>query len=163
MPKDAKRNEQTFLGCTYRSVEVKTATSKKTARGIEFGMRSSVRRCVDKYAQCVKELTGRDPDLCKAPTPFLDEDTKHAPQRAPFTGGIMWNVPPAFTPSRWTKQNETRSLRERPATLEHCSPRPIERTTGGHVKTLDLLLLSTIIPILSVVTATCRADSGGRA
>ncbi len=85
VPKEARSDEQTFLGCTHRRVE-RVAPSGKSVTCIEADMRQSLRSAIAKYDTAVFEAEGVYPHLYNVDSPFIEEDTKTAPSRAPFNG-----------------------------------------------------------------------------
>ena len=46
---------------------------------MEYDVKASVKKAVDKYKEAVYEITGKEPMIWRADTPFLHEETKCSP------------------------------------------------------------------------------------
>ena len=73
----------TSLGCEMVKFrrEIKLG---RWAECVEYNISRQLRRALAKYEEAVYHATGLIPEYVKAKTPFLEEETKHSPHRAPW-------------------------------------------------------------------------------
>ena len=90
-PKGDADNEHTFLGCVHRSFTKEI--QGRTVSGIEYDVRGSVKKTIEKYKSLVRDKTGKEAFLFKVATPTLDEDTRKCPHRAPCADGSFVECP----------------------------------------------------------------------
>ena len=69
-----------FLGCEHRSSETVIAGIK--VKTIEWDAVSSLRRCIAKYEEAVRSVTGMYPRMANADTPLVHEETTSLTARA---------------------------------------------------------------------------------
>ena len=86
------KTKLTFLGCemTKQRREIRTGQWAET---IEYNISKQLKRALAKYEEAVYSATGLIPEYTKARTPFLEEETKHSPHRAPYEGGDFVECP----------------------------------------------------------------------
>ena len=61
--------------------------------GVEYDMRSSLRRSVEKYEQAVFDATNKWPNIYTVKTAFIEEDTKVSPLHALCDAGLFVECP----------------------------------------------------------------------
>ena len=84
-------NVHTFLGCTHTKTVVEI--NGKMVTCMEYDIKGSMRRAVAKYEQAVFDVTKQWPRLYEVQTPFVQEDTKKAPARAPIADEAFVECP----------------------------------------------------------------------
>ena len=90
-PKGDVTGTHTFLGCIHkRSSKIVNGVKVET---MEYDVKASVKKAVDKYKEAVYEITGKEPMIWKADTPFLHDETKSSPLRKPCKPGPFVECP----------------------------------------------------------------------
>ena len=84
-------NVLNFLGCEHRSsVETVHGNAVKT---LEWNAVSSLRRCIAKYEEAVRSITGMYPRMVKADTPLVHEETRSSQHRRPASDEAYYECP----------------------------------------------------------------------
>ena len=94
-PRGNKDGVMTFLGCQHRLVEkeVKVGKSVVKTRGMVWDVSHSMKRCVAKYEEAVRAVTGLYPRIVEAETPVIPSETKFARCRAPNKDEAFFECP----------------------------------------------------------------------
>ena len=82
----------TFLGCEMTKCR-KELRPGQFAECVEYNISRQLRRALAKYEEAVFTATGLVPEYVIAKTPFLEEETKTSPHRAPWTHGEFVECP----------------------------------------------------------------------
>ena len=81
-----------YLGCIHKRETVRLPNGA-SARAVVYDMESYLRSTVARYQSLVHKLEGKTPTLKKVETPFLPEDQRLAPARAPCSKGKCHTCP----------------------------------------------------------------------
>ena len=80
-----------FLGCEHRSSVRYVAGCK--IKTVEWDAISSLRRCIAKYEEAVRSITGMYPRMTKADTPLVHEETRTSEHRRPAANEAFYECP----------------------------------------------------------------------
>ena len=81
----------TFLGCELTRGQKQI--NNKTVNYVEYNISNQLRRALSKYEQAVYDATGKYPQYNSGKTPFIVEETKQCPHRAPYNGEKFLECP----------------------------------------------------------------------
>ena len=110
-PKGDIAGTHTFLGCIHKR-------SSKTVNGVkletmEYDVKASVKKAVDKYKEAVYEITGKEPLIWKADTPFLHDELKAVYCANLANRDRSWSAQVVCTRFRWRIYQVSLILREK--------------------------------------------------
>ena len=81
-----------YLGCHHKTRQLKLDQGVHVSAR-EYDMEAQIEATLQLYAQIVQDAEGKTPIFRPVNTPFLPEDTKEAPQRAPYQDGPCVQCP----------------------------------------------------------------------
>ena len=81
----------TFLGCELKRGQ--RQIKEKTVNYVEYNISNQLKRALSKYEQAVYDATGKYPQYIGGKTPFIVEETKECPHRAPYNGERFLECP----------------------------------------------------------------------
>ena len=124
-------NVLNFLGCEHRSPQ--TTVAGTVVKQMEWNAVSSLRRCLAKYEEAIRSVTGMYPRMSRADTPLVHEETRSFPHRRPASNEAYYECPTCldtFPESYMQKYyhfeaHEQRKLKQIwPPILKPCSASP---------------------------------------